>query len=423
MPHLHDHAEVAPSIAKRLHGLAAVAFVVVLVLLAFSWPGRADIGSADLGGATTSAAVRLIEDCPADQQVDGSSCLLVRIEPLEGEDQGQLFELPPIYNDAAGFAVGEKIVVDQVENDDAPFRYTFVDRDRKVLLWVLAAVFAVAVVLLGGLRGARAIVGLLVSIGVLGLYTMPAIIEGQPPVLVACLTAGLITFAALYLAHGFSAMTSVAVLGTLAALVITVLFGAAFIELARFSGFASEESFFIQAVAGEVDLHGLLLAGLVIGALGAIDDMTVTQAAVVLELRSANPTLPARALFSSAMRVGRDHVASTVNTLFLAYAGASMPLLVLFVVGDLPVSDVMNSEIVATEIVRTLVGSLGLVASVPITTFLGVWALTRKANGHQEPAGRPPRRRDPTTPVADGRVEKRPARTSLREKLRASLDD
>ena len=307
-----------------------------------------------------------------------------------------------------------------MENEDAPFRYTFVDRDRKLLLWVLAGVFAVAVVLLGGLRGARAIVGLLVSIGVLGLYTMPAIIEGQPPVLVACLTAGLITFAALYLAHGFSAMTSVPVLGTLAALMMTVLFGAAFIELARFSGFASEESFFIQAVAGEVDLHGLLLAGLVIGALGAIDDMTVTQASVVLELRSANPTLPARTLFSSAMRVGRDHVASTVNTLFLAYAGASMPLLVLFVVGDLPVGDVMNSEIVATEIVRTLVGSLGLVASVPITTFLGVWAVTRKANAHQEPAGRPPRRRDPATPVADGRFEKR---KSLREKLRASLDD
>ncbi|MDA3038636.1 MAG: YibE/F family protein [Actinomycetota bacterium] len=424
MPHSHDHAEVAPSVARRLHSLAALAFVVVLVLLLFSWPGRADVGTADLGGATTSAVVRLIEDCPVDQQVDGSSCLLVRVEPLEGEDQGKLFELPPIYNDAAGFAVGEKIVVDQVANEDAPFRYTFVDRDRKLLLWVLAAVFAVAVVLLGGLRGLRAIGGLLASIGVLGFYTMPAIIEGRPPVLVACLTAGLITFAALYLAHGFSAMTSVAVLGTLAALVITVLFGAAFIELARFSGFASEESFFIQAVAGEVDLHGLLLAGLVIGALGAIDDMTVTQASVVLELRSTNPTLPARALFSSAMRVGRDHVASTVNTLFLAYAGASMPLLVLFVVGDLPISDVMNSEIVATEIVRTLVGSLGLVASVPITTLLGVVAVTRKPQAHHEPTGRPPRRRDPSTHVPHAPAEgERPPRRSLGEKLRASLDD
>ena len=287
-----------------------------------------------------------------------------------------------------------------------------------MLLWVLAGVFAAAVVLLGGLRGGRALIGLFTSMLVLGLFTLPAIIEGQPPVMVACITAGLITYAALYLAHGFSPMTSVAVLGTLAALSITIVFGAVFIELARFSGFASEESFFIQAVAGDVDLHGLLLAGLVIGALGAIDDMTVTQASVVLELRSASPALSARALFASAMRVGRDHVASTVNTLFLAYAGASLPLLVLFVVGNLPLFDVMNSEIVATEIVRTLVGSLGLVASVPITTALGVWALSwnRDSQDRDDSNDGQPR----SNPSTD---QTRPHRASLLQRLRAGIED
>jgi uncharacterized membrane protein len=157
-----------------------------------------------------------------------------------------------------------------------------------------------------------------------------------------------------------------------ASLALTTLLGVVFIDLARFSGFAEDTAFYLEAYGGVLDVRGLLLAGVVIGALGALDDMTVTQASVVWELRANSPKLTPARLFRSGMNVGRDHVASTVNTLVLAYAGASLPLLLLFVIAQQPVTTVANTELVATEIVRTLVGSIGLVASVPLTTWLAV---------------------------------------------------
>lgn len=187
--------------------------------------------------------------------------------------------------------------------------------------------------------------------------------------------AAAIAFVALYVAHGFGPMTSVALLGTLGSLAVTVILAKVFVDLAQLSGFASEEASFVNVATTRVDLAGLVLGGIVIGALGAIDDMTVTQPSVVAELREANPDLGGVRLFAAAMRIGRDHVASTVNTLALAYAGASMPLLVLFVLSAQSLGSVVNGEVIATELIRTLVGSIGLVTSVPLTTWLAVVAL------------------------------------------------
>jgi uncharacterized membrane protein len=138
---------------------------------------------------------------------------------------------------------------------------------------------------------------------------------------------------------------------------------------AAFSGFATDESLFLSFLEG-VDVQGLLLAGAVLGAIGALDDVTVTQVSTVFELKRANPNLGASDLFQGGLRVGRDHIASTINTLLLAYAGAAMPLLLLLTLSNLNLSLAANSEVVAIEIVRTVVGSIGLVAAVPITTFL-----------------------------------------------------
>jgi uncharacterized membrane protein len=204
---------------------------------------------------------------------------------------------------------------------------------------------------------------------------------------VAIVAAGAISFLALYLAHGFTTMTTVALLGTLSALLLTAGLATVFVELAEFSGLASEESGFLAAAASAIDLRGLLLAGVVIGALGALDDMTVTQASAVWELRAANPSYTTTQLFQAALRIGRDHVASTVNTLVLAYAGASLPLLVLFVLSHQPLTSVANSEVVAIEIVRTLVGSIGLVASVPLTTWLASMAAPGAGEGVSAAAG------------------------------------
>lgn len=349
----------------------------------------------------------------------------------EGPDVGQLFELPPFYDARTTFEPGDALVLARIMGDDVPFRYAFSDRDRKPSLILLAGLFAVTVVILGRFRGLAALAALASTGLVLGFYTLPALLEGQSALPIACVTAALIAFLALYMSHGFTAMTTVAVLGTLSALALTVALGVVFIELTELSGFATEESFYIQGV-GDIDVRGLLLAGLVIGALGALDDMTVTQASVVFELRAGNAAASRTELFASAMRVGRDHVASTVNTLFLAYAGASLPLLLLFSVGRLPAADVANSEVVATEIVRTLVGSVGLVASVLLTTFLAVRVVGDGRTVPIVPSGqRPPARRDSgggSSPAVDSTTsadddDPEAPRTNWFARLRQGIDD
>src|SRR5918996_104069 len=240
----------------------------------------------------------------------------------------------------------------------------------KRILFGLAIAFALTVVALGRLRGLTALAGLAVSIGVLLWFVLPAVLDGRNPLAVAVVGSAAIAFLALYLAHGFTTMNTVALLGTLGALALTAGLSSAAVELARLSGFASEEAVVVQIGAARIDLAGIILGGVVIGALGAIDDMTVTQASAVWELRAANPRTSRRSLAAAGLRIGRDHVASTVNTLALAYAGASMPVLLLLVLSRQPLTGVISGEVLATEIIRTLVGSIGLVAAVPLTTWL-----------------------------------------------------
>jgi uncharacterized membrane protein len=358
-----------------LNGAVLVVLGLTILGGALTWPSggwRQHLTDLGLATDTVPATVTAVEDCPPDQQVEAVRCELVVVRLTAGDGEGRSVALPPLYDSRTEFALGDRVVLNV--NPDAPeeFRYSFADRARQPVLWALALVFAGAVVVLGRLRGLMALAGLAASLLVLGLYTLPALLDGRAPLVVSLITASAVAAVALYLAHGPGPMTSVALLGTVGALSLTTFLGLVFIDLARFSGFAEETAFYLEAYGGRLDVRGLLLAGVVIGALGALDDMTVTQASVVWELRAAASRLTPLQLFTSAMKVGRDHVAATVNTLVLAYAGASLPLLVLFVVSQQSLGTVANSEIVAVEIVRTLVGSIGLVASVPLTTWLSV---------------------------------------------------
>lgn len=431
----HDHggpAPIDPAIRRALTVVVAICALVALAAAAVTWPASENENTFNLGADLFSGTVERVIDCPAEVLPPGAEdidCFVVQAQIAEGIDAGQLFELPPFFQARVSFEPGDQLVLAKIENPDAPFRYAFSDRDRKSPLLLLTAVFAAAVVLLGGLRGASALVGLASTVVILGFYTLPALLEGQAALPVACVTAALIAVIALYTSHGFNPMTTVAVIGTLLALGLTVVLGQVFIELTQLSGFATEESLFIEGV-GDVDVRGLLLAGLVIGALGALDDMTVTQASVIFELRRSNPSSSRRELFASGMRVGRDHVASTVNTLFLAYVGAALPLLLLFSVGQLAAADVANSEIVATEIVRTMVGSIGLVASVPLTTWLAVSVVGDGSNAPKVKSGeRPPKRRTPSGEMAapiDFDTEDEPMAPVKRSRwssLRDGIDD
>ena len=255
-------------------------------------------------------------------------------------------------------------------------RYGFADFERRSPLLWLAAAFAMLVLVTGRFQGLRALLGLFGSLLVVVFFVIPAILDGRSPASVALFGALAIMFVTIPLAHGIGPKTLAACLGTAISLLLTLALADLFTGLTHLTGLVSEEAIFLRATTGELSIQGLLLAGMVIGALGVLDDLTVSQASTVMALRRANPTLRFRQLFSGALAVGHDHIAATVNTLVLAYAGASLPVLLIFSLGGTSFSDAVNTEAVAAQIVATLVGSIGLIAAVPVTTALAALLAT-----------------------------------------------
>lgn len=270
---------------------------------------------------------------------------------------------------------GDDILVNLTVNADGTASFSFHDYQRSSPMWVLTVVFVAAVVILGRWRGLGAIAGLAASLVVIVKFLLPSILDGNSPVMVAIVASSFIAFIALYLAHGVNISTSVALLGMFASLAVTAILSLLFVRWSKLSGLSDESALFLTSLGVKVDLQGIVLAGFVIGALGVLDDVTVTQVSAVAELRAAQPDLTTGQLYRSAVSIGRDHISSTVNTLFLAYAGAALPLLLLFTQAGQSVGSLAGREVVATEIVRSLVGSIGLVSAVPITTRLAVSAL------------------------------------------------
>jgi uncharacterized membrane protein len=299
-------------------------------------------------------------------------CLLVTVQMTAGAAAGQSITEPvPIEPSTPRFSVGDHVVLAyNGTNPGSPDSYEIVDFQRGVPLVALALLFALAVLVLGRWQGMAALGALVLSFLVLVFFVLPAILAGHDPVLVAVVGAGLIMFVVLYLTHGLSARTSTAVLGTLVSLALIGGLGLAFSAVAKLTGLDEDTANLIAVLGHGVDSRGLLLAGVVIGALGVLDDVTVTQTSAVWELRRANPALGWRQLYAAGLRIGRDHVSSAVNTLVMAYAGAALPVLLAYSVSGRSFGDVVSAQAVAQEVMRTLVGSVGLVASVPITTVL-----------------------------------------------------
>lgn len=383
-PHAHGRSgqarRPASDRSRRLLAALLVPFLLATVVgVVTLWPGAGPVGPAEeLGapGELFDARVVGVERgaCTGTSPEAGIGCIQARATLLEGPDEGQTIDLPE-QSDVGGavrLEIDDTIVLGYFPGAGEGFEYSFADRQRLFPLLLLVGIFVLAVVGLGRWQGLRALVGLGVSLLVLTTFVLPAVLQGTNPLAVALVGSAVIAVAALYLAHGVNAWTSTALVGTLVSLALVGVLGAVFVSAARFSGLADEEASFLQITAGQVDLRGLLLGGIVIGALGVLDDVTVTQVSAVWELHGANPGFSRWALYRSALRIGRDHIASTVNTLVLAYAGASLPLFLLFTQADQGLADVVNGESVAVEVVRALVGSVGLVASVPLTTALAV---------------------------------------------------
>ncbi|MFE0374061.1 YibE/F family protein [Streptomyces inhibens] len=414
--HAHGHAPAAP-VSRHLRKVIAAVLIpfaaAVTVGLIVLWPGGAPSHKPSGVGfdqpTEQARVIKVVEvncaDVHAEQQpqppsptgqppaggaAKGKPCQQATIKVTTGENAGRTFQTVVTPDALRRYTTGQGVVVAYSPKAPKDLQYSVTDVDRSLPMWVLAAIFAFAVVIVGRLRGVLALVALAASFLVLTLFILPAILQGSNPLLVAVVGGSAIMLIALYMCHGLTARTSVAVLGTLASLLLIALLGSVFINWALLTGNTDDTTGLVHGLYPEIEIHGLLLAGIIIGSLGVLDDVTVTQTAAIWELKDADPSAGWRKLYGAAMRIGRDHIASVVNTLVLAYAGAALPLLLLFSIAQSSVGTVATSEVVAEEIVRTLVGSIGLVASVPLTTLLAALVVSadRKWQGASGVSGR-----------------------------------
>jgi uncharacterized membrane protein len=400
--HVHTPADspspAPPRVRKILAATVIPLFAVTVVATAILWPrdtppaAQADDEVARHNGTVTQVVE---ETCPPASEVPSAvpqgPCGTVTVKVDDGPDKGKDVTAPiPAGPGAPEVGVGDDVVLVVLSDPDDPTvsTYNIADHQRGQPLAWLVVLFAAAIVGFGRWRGLAALGGLAASFAILLIFVLPAIRAGESPLLVAVVGAALIMFVVLYLTHGINAQTSVAVLGTLASLVLTGVLGAVATAVTHLTGYGDENATTLSFVQSGVDLHGLLLAGIIIGSLGVLDDVTVTQAATVTELARANPSLGRLELYRAATRVGRAHIASTVNTIVLAYAGASLPVLLLIVAAGRAVTDTLTSEFLAQEIVRSVVATMGLIAAVPITTALAA-VVTATGKRRSRHAARP----------------------------------
>jgi len=297
------------------------------------------------------------------------------VELLEGEYQGILIEVDygkrQLRNDDYAFSPGDEMYVQLGTDLDGVLTAHYVDYVRTKPLLILLGLFVLATILLGRRKGVGSLLALAFTMVVIVGYIVPHILAGEDPLRVSLIGSIIMLGTTLYLTYGWNMKTHASVLSVVLALFLTGILSIFFVALTRLTGSGEESSLFlIQFSTVTINLRGLLLGGLLIGALGVLDDLVSSQSAAVFEIHDANPSLTYRQVFEKSMRIGRDHVAATVNTLVLAYTGASLPLLLLFTLGRGNYGFLLNASFVAEEIVRMLVGSLGLIAAVPITSLI-----------------------------------------------------
>ena len=420
--HAHSHslsgpAPLGPLAAKIVVGLLVIIGVAVLAGAAWLWPSEQKVDiplpfQNSAGGAVTTEAGHVLSSssatcgspsvgavltaAPVPAQGEGAQCVqtLVAIDSGQNKGANTLLE----FSGGPGqpnLAVGDDIRISRQVDQAGLTMYSFYDYERTWPLIALAAAFAIVIVAVARWRGLRALVGIVVAFLVLVVFLLPALRDGADAIPVALVASAAILYAVIYLAHGVSLRTSAALLGTLAALLLAAILSWGAIELANLTGLSVDQNNEVAAYMGNVSITGLLLAGFIIGSLGVLNDVTVTQASTVFELAELEGS-SRRAIFLGAMRVGRDHIASTVYTLVLAYAGSALPLLLLFSVANRSLGDVLTTESVAIEIARSAVGGIALALSVPLTTAIAAVLATPNADAASVPAAAAGNRRSLT---------------------------
>jgi uncharacterized membrane protein len=397
----HRDVPTRPAAVVVLLAALAVTGVAVVVGLVALWPSGQpldrDASTAFAAPGVTYHAAEIIEvgeACESVEASSGSDCGVLTATVLDGPDEGTevSMQVVPAVSES-GLRGGDRVELQRLPTPagDAP-QYTFFSVDRGTSLGVLTAVFVVAVAVVARLRGVLALIGLGFGAFVVVRFMIPALLEGGNGLLVGVVGSAAIMYVVLYLAHGPSVRTSAALAGTLLGLAVTATVGIVAIDTNRLSGITDEAGSFLAGFATELDFGGLLTCAVIVAGLGVLNDVTITQASAVWELRGAGPELTRFELYSRAMRIGRDHIASTIYTIVFAYSGAALSTLMLLYIYDRPLLSVLSTEEIAVEVMRTLSSGIGLVLAVPITTAIAAMTV-RGAQSHAHPpaaaTGRP----------------------------------
>jgi uncharacterized membrane protein len=337
-----------------------------------------NVSMSAFGSETARARVtEIIEEGEIDLGGTVQRYQVARVELLEGEYRGIEMEMDygrrGILSNTVYLRPGDTVLVSIGANPDGLLTVYFADFERASSLLWLTVIFVIVILIMSRWKGLRSILSMAFSLLVIIGYIIPHILAGEDPLWVSIIGSVILLGVTLYLTYGWNLKTHAAVVSMMFVLLITGTLAGLFVSFARLTGSGDENTLFlIQMLNSQINLRGLLLGGMIIGALGVLDDLVTTQASAVFELHHANESLGFRELFRAAMRIGQDHVAATVNTLVLAYAGAALPMLLMFSLGRGNYGFLVNFEFIAEEIVRTLVGSLGLVTAVPLTTAIAI---------------------------------------------------
>ena len=359
----------------------------VIVILLFAWfmvwgipyffrPVQAHTGTVTFGSQTILARVtKIVEEGQITLSDKPQLYQVMQVDVLEGDYKGISFQVDygkrTLRSDNFRFVPGDQVYVIVNKTPNNVLQAYYVDYKRSTPLAILLGAFVLSILIMGRWKGLGSLVALGISMVMITGYVIPHILAGEDPIKVSLIGSVILLAVTLYLTYGWNLKTHASVLSIMLSLLLTGVLSLLFVTLARLTGYGDENAMYLmQASSIQIDPRGLLLGGMIIGALGVLDDLVTSQSAAVVEIHDANPSLGFQRTFQKAMRVGQDHVAATVNTLVLAYTGASLPLLLIFTLGNGNYTFLINSEFLAEEIVRTLVGSLGLIAAVPISTLI-----------------------------------------------------
>jgi uncharacterized membrane protein len=365
-----------------IYKLATFLLVFTFIFSSFVFPVLAQQSE---GMISFKAQVIEILDEAKKEREDGSIFKQqnLKLKALEGEREGEEFIYYGISDievaSEKSYKIGDKVFVDVFTADNKEETVYVTEYVRSQALWYLVIIFIVVFLVIGKTKGIRALLSLVLTFVIIIKFMLPLILAGHDPFFVSLIGGLLIMTLVIYLTEGWQKKSHLAILSVLASLLITLVLSLIFTNLSRLTGMAQEETVFLLGLGDlSINFKGLLLAGMLIGAIGVLDDIIVSQIEAVERIYEANPNLPTKKVFSLAFKIGNTHLGTMVNTLFLTYAGAALPLLLIFILGQetgLSLARALNSEVITTEIIRTLVGSIGVMSAMPIATFLGVYGL------------------------------------------------